>query len=160
MYAKIFSIALMALALVSCKCHHKKCDLARNEGYTECKDRLASDGKLTDAQGRTLVSDRTYFAFDSSELTDASRKTLDDQVVLLQSQPDKRSTITGHCDERGTREYNIGLGERRANANKDYLVAQGVDPSRLDVISKGKDDPIVLGSTEEAWAQNRVAILS
>jgi len=79
------------------------------------------------------------------------------QAQWLQRYPTKRGTIEGHCDERGTREYNIALGERRANAAKNYLVSLGVDASRLTTVSYGKERPVALGSDESAWAQNRRA---
>jgi peptidoglycan-associated lipoprotein len=101
------------------------------------------------------VGDRVFFAFDKSELTSDSRRTLDRQAAWLKQWSNQRLTVEGHCDERGTREYNLALGERRANAVKDYLVAQGVSASRLSTISYGKERPAVLGSNEAAWAQNR-----
>jgi peptidoglycan-associated lipoprotein len=104
------------------------------------------------------VGDRVFFAFDKSELTSDSRRTLDRQAAWLKQWSNQRLTVEGHCDERGTREYNLALGERRANAVKDYLVASGVSASRLSTISYGKERPIVLGSNEAAWSQNRVGI--
>jgi peptidoglycan-associated lipoprotein len=79
------------------------------------------------------------------------------QAQWLQRYPQVRATIEGHCDERGTREYNLALGERRANAAKNYLVSLGVDASRITVVSYGKERPKAMGSNESAWAQNRRA---
>ena len=104
------------------------------------------------------VGDRVFFAFDKSDLSTDARGTLDRQAAWLKQWSNQQLTIEGHCDERGTREYNLALGERRANAVKDYLVASGVSASRLKTISYGKERPIVLGSNEAAWAQNRVGI--
>jgi peptidoglycan-associated lipoprotein len=101
------------------------------------------------------VGDRVFFAFDKSDLSADSRRTLERQAAWLKQWSNQRLTIEGHCDERGTREYNLALGERRANAAKDYLVAQGISASRLSTISYGKERPVVLGSNEAAWAQNR-----
>jgi peptidoglycan-associated lipoprotein len=101
------------------------------------------------------VGDRVFFAFDKSDLSADSRRTLERQAAWLKQWSNQRLTVEGHCDERGTREYNLALGERRANAVKDYLVAQGVSASRLSTISYGKERPVVLGSNEAAWAQNR-----
>jgi peptidoglycan-associated lipoprotein len=101
------------------------------------------------------VGDRVFFAFDSSELSGASRTTLEKQAFWLRKYPQATVTVEGHADERGTREYNLALGERRAAAARDYLVSLGVDPSRVATISYGKERPAVLGSNEEAWAQNR-----
>jgi peptidoglycan-associated lipoprotein len=107
---------------------------------------------------QTNVGDRVFFAFNQSDLSADARRTLERQAAWLKQFPQKRATIEGHCDERGTREYNLALGERRANAAKDYLVALGVPASRLSTISYGKERPIVLGSNESAWAQNRVSV--
>jgi peptidoglycan-associated lipoprotein len=104
------------------------------------------------------VGDRVFFAFDHSDLSSDARGTLDRQAAWLNQWSNQRLTVEGHCDERGTREYNLALGERRANAVKDYLVARGVSASRLSTISYGKERPIVLGSNEAAWAQNRVGV--
>ena len=84
-----------------------------------------------------------------------SQATLDRQATWLQKFPSVRVSIEGHCDERGTREYNLALGERRANAVKDYLVARGVDGGRVSTISYGKEKPVALGNDKAAWSQNR-----
>jgi peptidoglycan-associated lipoprotein len=104
------------------------------------------------------VGDRVFFSFDKSELSSDARGTLNRQAAWLKQWSNQRLTVEGHCDERGTREYNLALGERRANAVKDYLVASGVSASRLSTISYGKERPIMLGSNEAAWAQNRVGV--
>jgi peptidoglycan-associated lipoprotein len=104
------------------------------------------------------VGDRIFFAFDKSDLSADARRTLDRQAAWLKQWSNQRLTVEGHCDERGTREYNLALGERRAAAVKDYLVASGVSASRLSTISYGKERPIVLGSNEAAWSQNRVGV--
>lgn len=104
------------------------------------------------------VGDRVFFAYDSSVLTAEGQATLERQAAWLKQYPAVNVTVEGHADERGTREYNIALGERRANAAKNYLVSLGVDSSRLSVVSYGKERPAVLGSTEDAYAQNRRAV--
>lgn len=104
------------------------------------------------------VGDRVFFAFDKSELNTDARTTLEKQAFWLRKYPRTTVTVEGHADERGTREYNLALGERRAAAARDYLVSLGIDPSRISTISYGKERPAVLGSTEEAWAQNRRAV--
>jgi len=101
------------------------------------------------------VGDRVFFAYDKSDLSADARRTLDRQAAWLKQWSNQRLTVEGHCDERGTREYNLALGERRANAAKDYLVASGVSASRLSTISYGKERPVVLGANEAAFAQNR-----
>jgi peptidoglycan-associated lipoprotein len=103
-------------------------------------------------------SDTVYFATDEYSLDDASKTTLAAQAQWLIANPNVRASIEGHADERGTREYNQALGERRANAARDFLVSQGVPTSRLVVTSWGKERPVALGSNEEAWAQNRRAV--
>ena len=102
-------------------------------------------------------SDTIYFGTDKYDIDEASRATLTAQAQWLIANPNVRASIEGHADERGTREYNQALGERRANAARDFLVSQGVPTSRLVVTSWGKERPVALGSNEEAWAQNRRA---
>jgi len=104
------------------------------------------------------VGDRVFFDFDKYNLKSDARRILEKQAVWLKKYPQLTITIEGHCDERGTREYNLALGERRANSTKDYLVALGVPASRMRVISYGKERPVALGSNEAAWAQNRRAV--
>ena len=101
------------------------------------------------------VGDRVFFGYDSYTLTDEARSVLDRQAQWLSEYPNLSITIEGHADERGTREYNLALGERRANAVKDFLVTLGVNPQRIDTISYGKERPVAIGSTNAAWAQNR-----
>jgi peptidoglycan-associated lipoprotein len=104
------------------------------------------------------AGDRVFFAFDRSDITPEAQQILARQADWLRRYPNVSVTIEGHCDERGTREYNLALGERRAQAVKNVLVASGIPASRVSTISYGKERPIVVGSNEEAWAQNRVAI--
>ncbi len=104
------------------------------------------------------VGDRVFFAFDQYALDGKSRAVLDKQAAWLNANPSVTVTIQGHCDERGTREYNLALGERRANSAKDYLVQLGINPSRVVTISYGKERPVALGSNEAAWAQNRRSV--
>ncbi len=101
-----------------------------------------------------------YFAFDSSEITAQSASVLNQHASLLSSNPTAEVLIAGHTDERGSREYNMALGERRAQAARDYLAAQGVSTNNIRVISYGEERPAVAGNTEEAYAQNRRAELS
>ncbi len=101
------------------------------------------------------AGDTVFFAFDSSVLRPESQAVLRQQAAWLQRNPNARVTIEGHTDERGTREYNLALGERRANAVRSFLIAEGVQPDRIRTLSYGKDRPAALGSNEQAWAQNR-----
>ena len=107
---------------------------------------------------QSVPTDRVYFDFDSYSLDGEDRATLDAQAAWLNSNPEVRVTIEGHADERGTREYNLALGDRRANAARDYLQSRGIAASRMQTLSWGKERPAVEGSNESAWAQNRRAV--
>ena len=106
----------------------------------------------------TVSSDRIFFDTDSSDVDGPDQATLQSQAGWLSKYPAKRITIEGHCDERGTREYNLALGERRANATKNALAALGVDATRITTISYGKERPDAVGSDEDAYAKNRRAV--
>ncbi|PHZ86319.1 peptidoglycan-associated lipoprotein [Paremcibacter congregatus] len=96
-----------------------------------------------------------YFGFDRYDLSSDARSALQAQAVWLQQNPTVKVTVEGHCDERGTREYNLALGDRRANSVKNYLVALGIDPSRVNTVSYGKERPAVTGTGADVWAKNR-----
>lgn len=104
------------------------------------------------------VGDRVFFDFDKYNLKPEARDVLQRQATWLKKYPSVTITVEGHCDERGTREYNLALGERRANSSKNYLIALGVNPNRIKTISYGKERPAVAGSNEAAWSQNRRAV--
>ena len=120
---------------------------------------IFGSAKQTPADKLIAVGDRVLFGYDSSELSSEAKLTLDKQSRFLRVNSDLTFTIEGHCDERGTREYNLALGERRGNAVKEFLASLGVDPGRLTVISYGKERPAAEGSTSEAWSENRRAVL-
>lgn len=105
------------------------------------------------------VGDRVFFGYDQHDLNAESRSTIERQAQWLNTYPNINVVIEGHCDERGTREYNLALGERRAMAVRNYLIALGVSPSRLQTISYGKERPAVGGSDQASWAQNRRGVL-
>lgn len=105
-----------------------------------------------------VSSDRIFFDTDKYDIDAEDQATLRSQAQWLASNPSVRVTVEGHADERGTRDYNLALGERRANAAKNYLASLGVDAARITTISYGKERPAALGSDEEAWAQNRRAV--
>lgn len=107
---------------------------------------------------RSVTSNTVNFAVDMYDIDPAARAILDSQAAWLARFPQVRASIEGHCDERGTREYNLALGDRRANSAKNYLVAKGVDPSRLTTISYGKERPAANGSDDDSYAQNRRAV--
>ncbi|AXO14532.1 MULTISPECIES: peptidoglycan-associated lipoprotein Pal [Thalassospira] len=104
------------------------------------------------------VGDRVFFGFDKYDLAGEARRTLELQAAWLKKYPQYKVVVEGHADERGTREYNLALGERRANSVKDYLIALGIDPSRIETISYGKERPVALGHDEESWAKNRRSV--
>lgn len=101
------------------------------------------------------VGDQVFFDYDRYDLKSEAKSTLERQATWLKKYNNMTITVEGHADERGTREYNLALGERRASAVKDYLVSLGVKASRVETISYGKERPAVLGSNESSWAQNR-----
>ena len=103
------------------------------------------------------VGSTILFDYDSSELSDYAQRTLDRQAAFLKARPQTRVLMGGHADERGTREYNLALGERRASAARDYLVSKGISSERIRIISYGKERPAKVGSNEAAWRLNRRA---
>jgi peptidoglycan-associated lipoprotein len=104
------------------------------------------------------IGDRIFFDFDKSSVSPEAKTILQRQAALFQANPQVTFTVEGHCDERGTREYNLALGERRATADKNGIVALGIQASRVQTISYGKERPAVVGENEAAWAQNRRAV--
>ena len=148
---KILLVAFASLALTACATTTKKAG----------KGQMQSDvytGSATVEYLATGVKDRVFFATNKSTLTTASRDTLRKQASFMRKKKDMSFTIEGHADERGTREYNLALGERRANAVKDYLMTYGISGSRLSVISYGKERPVNSGSSPLAWSQNRRSV--
>jgi peptidoglycan-associated lipoprotein len=107
---------------------------------------------------RVNVGDTVHFAFDQYNVEESDKSVLSRQAAWLQKYPSVRVTIEGHCDERGTREYNLALGARRANAVKEFLVSQGVSTGRVETISYGKERPTCTDSSESCWSQNRRGI--
>ena len=104
------------------------------------------------------VPDRVFFAYDSYALTSSAQSTLSKQAKWLKANPSITISVQGHADERGTREYNLALGDRRANSAKDYLMSQGISSNRVTTISYGKEKPVKSGSNDTAWAQNRRSV--
>lgn len=104
------------------------------------------------------AKDRVYFGFDQYNLTNEAMEVLQEQARFLVDNPEASVVVEGHTDDRGTRDYNLALGERRAVSVKNYLIANGVDAGRIRVISYGKEHPAVVGANEAAWAQNRRAV--
>ncbi len=117
-------------------------------------DSLAALGRSTE-EVRGMVAAMIHFDYDKSVLRGDDIGTLDQKVAVLQANPDLRLRISGHCDERGSDEYNLALGNRRATAAKQYLVSHGIDAGRIETISYGEERPLAQGHDEGAWAQNR-----
>jgi peptidoglycan-associated lipoprotein len=107
------------------------------------------------AEARAIIEEMIHFAYDRSELRSEAQETLRDKVGVMRANPDLRIRIAGHADERGSIEYNRALGQRRAEAAKDFLVGFGISPDRINTVSFGEDRPLVNASNEEAWAMNR-----
>jgi len=145
---KVLFVVLAGVILSACATQ-KKSGMMQGDVYT---------GNDTVEFLATGVRDRVFFATNKSTLTTASRDTLRKQAAWMRKKKDLTFTIEGHADERGTREYNLALGERRANAVKDYLMTYGISGSRLNVISYGKERPVNSGSNPLAWSQNRRSV--
>jgi len=149
-FKNTFLVIVACLALSACATQ-KKVDTGQMQGdvYT------GTDTVKYLASG---VPDRVFFATNESVLTTRSRDTLRKQAAWMRKNSDLTFVIEGHADERGTREYNLALGERRANAAKDYLMTYGVDGNRLSVISYGKERPVDSGSNPLSWSKNRRSV--
>ena len=117
-------------------------------------DSLAALGKSTEAV-RALLATMIHFDYDKAIIRGGDAAVLDQKVAILQANPALRIRISGHCDERGSDEYNLALGNRRATAAKQYVVSHGIDGSRIETVSYGEERPLAQGHDEEAWAQNR-----
>ena len=143
----ILLIIFATLILSACSTAKKSGDLG--DVYT---------GKETVEYLASGVPDRVFFATNKSSLTTAARETLRKQATYLRKNKNLNVTIEGHADERGTREYNLALGERRANAAKDYLMTYGISGKRISVISYGKEKPVNPASSPLAWSQNRRSV--
>lgn len=144
---KVIGALAVAGLLAGCECSPEK------EVAAAC---APTPGTAEDFKAN--VKDRVFFAFDKSNLSDEAKKTLGEQAAWFKTYPNTTAVVEGHCDSRGTREYNLALGKRRANSAMNGLVHEGVAKDRLKSVSYGKDRPFVQGDTEEAHAQNRVAV--
>jgi len=155
---KIFKNAFLAIAvslILSACATTKKVDTTAPASQMQGDVYTGTDTVEYLASG---VPDRVFFATNESILTTASRDTLRKQANWLRQNPDINVVLEGHADERGTREYNLALGERRANAAKDYLMTYGISASRISVISYGKERPVDSGSNPLAWSKNRRSV--
>ena len=169
MFYKFFISIFMVLFVAACATTPKDSADSSGSGSSSSGSDVSSEGTITETTGSGIVSgsqedlivnvgDRVFFGYDSSDLDSDALELLQDQVAWLKQNSDVTVTIEGHCDERGTREYNLALGEKRAQAVKNYLIGLGVNPDRVSTISYGKERPAVVGSNDGAWAQNRRSV--
>ena len=157
----VVSIAVIASACSSTKAN--KGDVPRAVSIAEEEYRIASEDleaftEIPGSETNAKASDRVFFDYDSSVLSATAHKTVGKQAAWLKKNSGAKVTVEGHCDERGTREYNLALGARRAAAVKNQLVSLGVDASRISTVSYGKERPAVVGSNSAAWAENRRSV--
>ena len=145
----LFIVLFAALVLSACSTAKKAGPQTTDDVYT---------GTETIKYLAKGVPDRIFFATNKSKLTTAARDTLRKQATWLRKNKDINITVEGHADERGTREYNLALGERRANAAKDYLMTYGISSDRISVLSYGKERPVDSGSNPLAWSKNRRSV--
>ena len=173
MVIKLFTSALLVFFLAACSTTPKDTADSSGSGSSSSSSDVSSseEGTITETSPESAstipgsqedlivnVGDRIFFNYDSSDLDSDAQELLQDQVAWLKQYSDVSVIVEGHCDERGTREYNLALGEKRASAVRDYLVIQGIDPDRIKVISYGKEKPAVVGSNSMAWSKNRRAV--
>jgi peptidoglycan-associated lipoprotein len=166
-YTKLIGLLLVSTAILS-GCGKKKIEnlppVADGTGYGNEGQGTGSGGNGIAIPGsqedfvRSISADRIFFDTDRYNVDAEDQATLQSQAQWLAKYPNSRITIEGHCDERGTRDYNLALGERRANAAKTFLASLGIDPARIQTVSYGKERPQAPGSNEQAWAQNRRAV--
>ena len=156
MYARLIGILSALVLLAGCSSTPEPPGGPQSPGGPGTGSRSGLPGSQQDLEAS--AGDRVFFAFDRSDITPEAQQILARQADWLRRYPNVTVTIEGHADERGTREYNLALGERRAQAVKNVLVAMGIPASRISTISYGKERPAVVGSSEEAYAQNRRAV--
>ena len=170
MFYKLIISSILIFFLAACASKPKDSGETTGSGSSGSDSSVSSDeGTITETDGSGIVAgsqedlivnvgDRVFFGYDSSDLDSDALELLQDQVAWLKQNSDVSVTIEGHCDERGTREYNLALGEKRAQAVKNYLIGLGISPDRVSTISYGKERPAVVGSNDGAWAQNRRSV--
>ena len=169
MFYKFFISIFIVFFVAACATTPKDSADSSGSGSSSSDSDVSSDGTITETVGSGIVSgsqedlivnvgDRVFFGYDSSDLDSDALELLQDQVAWLKQNSDVSVAIEGHCDERGTREYNLALGEKRAQAVKNYLIGLGINPDRVSTISYGKERPAVVGSNDGAWAQNRRSV--
>ncbi len=161
MKLRILSVFAAAALLAACETAPDSSATSAGEGVSTTNQPSSTSSTLSESSPEWFavnVGDRVFFGFDKYDLSGEARRTLELQSAWLRKYPQYKVFVEGHADERGTREYNLALGERRANSVRDYLVALGIDPSRVETISYGKERPVALGHDEESWAKNRRSV--
>ena len=167
MVYKLLVSAFLVLFVAACATKPK--DASDSSGSGSSSSDSSVEGTISETAGSGIVKgsqedlivnvgDRVFFGYDSSDLDSDALELLQDQVAWLKQNSNVSVTIEGHCDERGTREYNLALGEKRAQAVKNYLIGLGISPDRVSTVSYGKERPAVVGSNDGAWAQNRRSV--
>ena len=173
MVIKLLTSGLLVFFLAACSTTPKDTADSSGSGSSTSSSEVSTSG--SDDSGETSsesasiepgsqedlivnVGDRVFFNYDSSELDSDAQELLQDQVAWLKQHSNVSVIIEGHCDERGTREYNLALGEKRAQSVKNYLISLGISSERVATISYGKERPAVVGSNDGAWAQNRRSV--
>lgn len=159
MFKKVFAVVCAVSLLSACVSKQEGADLYGNSngGWRSDVDISTLEGTNLTKQFKDDTTPVVYFKLNSSDLDAAGKAALADQAAWLKKNTRALIVIEGNCDERGTTEYNFALGERRANAARRYLIANGVAADRIRTISYGKEKPVALGSNEDAWAKNRNA---
>ena len=169
MIIKLLASALLVFFLAACSTTPKDTADSSGSGSTSTSSDVSSSAETETTESASIepgsqedlivnVGDRVFFNYDSSELDTYAQELLQDQVAWLKQYSDVSVIIEGHCDERGTREYNLALGEKRAQSVKNYLINLGISADRVSTISYGKERPAVVGSNDGAWAQNRRSV--
>ena len=169
MIIKLLTSATLVFFLAACSTTPKDTSDSSGSGSTSTSSDVSSSSETESAESASIepgsqedlivnVGDRVFFNYDSAELDSDAQELLQDQVAWLKQYSNVSIIIEGHCDERGTREYNLALGEKRAQSVKNYLISLGISSDRISTISYGKERPAVVGSNDGAWAQNRRSV--
>ena len=169
MILKLIASTLLVFFLAACSTTPKDTSDSSGSGSASSSSDVSDTNSETETSSASIepgsqedlivnVGDRVFFNYDSSELDADALELLQDQVAWLKQYSDVSVIIEGHCDERGTREYNLALGEKRAQSVKNYLISLGISSDRVSTISYGKERPAVIGSNDGAWAQNRRSV--
>ena len=169
---KLFAVSILSLAMMGCESTNTMTDEAAlensPEGQEEQTQAVTEDGSIDVVTGEQAVelmdplldSKVVYFGYDRAEILPEFKQVLNAHAKYLMANPQASIVFEGHCDERGTVEYNLALGERRANSVKSYLIVQGVSPAQLDSVSFGEERPAAIGSQETNWSKNRRAVIN